>query len=338
LLEERRHGPNFDEQLWRLLDTRSMNLRNLSLEDLEERWVGLTKNVLYLVGPGRDMSSIERRGFSSWWWLRSLVQTEAELERRGAPRPAVPDVPEPSLLRSEFTLPNAESPQLWSRIGEERYLINTLEKGEIRFRAASSYDDASLNPARRDRELEKARKRPGQALEITGPDGRRLSAPIGDVTFSALSAREIDGQLQTVEYWLSSWSCDFDPRLFAEFSRGSGPPCDAAIVVWNMEEFGERIARHIDRSRPDWSFADFAVHYFDPYDMQPESKHRATTHKDFTYGYQRELRLGLMPPHPIDGSDPIVMSVGNLSDIAALYHRNGQKLAGSGPNNFLQGP
>ena len=221
LLKERRPDLRFDEVLWRFLDSQTMNLRNVSPRDLGERWAGLAKNILYLLGAARDVSPIERRGFSSWWWLRSLVQTEAELERRSLLRPAVPDVPGPYLLRPEFTLSNAERPQFWSRIGEERYLINTMEKGEIRFRAASSYDDASLNAARRDRELEKIRKRPGQVLEITGPDGRRLSAPIGDVTFSFVFGREINGRLQPAEYWLSSWSSDFDPRLFAEFSQGA---------------------------------------------------------------------------------------------------------------------
>jgi hypothetical protein len=126
--------------------------------------------------------------------------------------------------------------------------------------------------------------------------------------------------------------------MFAEFSQGPGPACDAVIVVWNTEEFAERLAKHIYRSFPGWAFADIPISYFDPYDMQPESKHRASTHKDFAYGYQRELRLGLMPPHLVDDTDPIIVLVGNLSDIAALYHRNGHRLAGTGPDNFLRVP
>jgi hypothetical protein len=337
LIDARKGDERFDPEVWRFMDQISRNLQNVPEADLCERWRSIAKNILYVVGPARDIERIETKAFSSWWWLQTLVHTEAELERRGLPKPQAPNVPLAVWLRPEFRAERATLPCLWARVGEAKHLLKTLHQGEIRFRPASSYADSGLNEARRDPELEKIRKRPGQALMMTGPNGRRLN-PIGDVNFARHSAIEVDGILRDVEYWMSSWSLEFDARLFGEFSKGDVTACDACLVAWDMTALGERVESAVHRDLKGWRFADIAVRYFDPYDLQPDRALPASMEKDFIFGYQRELRLCLGSPTPIERGDPIFLKVGSLADIAGLYDAGGSKIGGMGPDTFLASP
>jgi hypothetical protein len=333
LIDERRQDPRCDVELWRLMDHQSRTLRNLSNDDLAERWRGIAKNILYLIGPSRDLDGLEANGFSSWWWLQKLIHTEFELERRSLPNPDVPNVPSPCALPSDFHFDRASAPSHWARIGEAVHLLRTLHDGEIRFRPASSYDDPLLDAARRDRELEKIRKRPGQITTFTLPNGR-TSNPIGDVSYSKRSATEANGELRDREYWLSSWSLEFDPRLFAEFNIARQTQCDALIVVWDIEKLGERIDVAAAQQFSGWLFADIPIRYFDPQDLLPSPALTASMEKDFSYGCQRELRLALGSPDPIEKGEPIFLKIGSLADIAGLYSIDGQKLGGVGPPSW----
>ena len=334
LLENRRSDPRFEEDIWRFLHQISGNLRNLTERELNDRWRNIAKNILHLVDSGRDFEPLSSKGFSSWWWFQTLVHTEAELASRGLPKPPVPDVASPAPLRPEFRPERVIAPRLWARIGEVRHLIRTLREGEIRFRPASSYADVKLNEARYDAELDKPRKRPGQALIMTRANGQRIK-PIGDVSFSQRSTIEVNGTLKDVEYWISSWSLELDPRLFSEFSKGNAIACDACLVVWDTEAFGDRVDAAVHARLRGWRFADIAVRYFDPYDLQSDDALPASMEKDFVFGYQRELRLCLGSPMPVERGEPMFLTAGSLADIAGLYDVNGGKLAGAGPETYL---
>jgi hypothetical protein len=330
LVSDRQKDSRCDVELWRFMDRISQNLCDISDKDLADRWQSIAKNILYLVGPSRDVEPLEAKAFSSWWWLQTLVHTGAELEKRGCPTPGVPDVADLSALRPEFRIDRAMAPRYWARVGEKDHLVKMLYEGEIRFGHASSYGDAQVDPARRDRELEKIRKRPAHATTITLPNGVR-SIPIGEVSYSRKSAIEESGVLRDREYWISSWSLEFDPRLFAEFTVLGQTPCDAVIVVWDRELLVERIEATAAQRLLGWLFASYQIRYFDPYDLQQSPALHPSLEKDFSYGYQRELRLGLRPPSPIEKGQPVFLKIGSLTDIAALYSADGHKLGGLGP-------
>ncbi|MBL8662267.1 MAG: hypothetical protein JNM29_05545 [Candidatus Odyssella sp.] len=332
LLRIRTADSRFDTKLWRFMSGLTRNLRNLSDSELDERWKSIVKNILYVMGPARDHHPIDAGSFSSWWWLMALTQTECEFQTRSRGTPAVPEVSDLPLLRPEFATTNAIAQKHWARVSSQTWLKGTLEQGNVRFGPASDFNASKMNAAQKDLELEKSRKRPGQAVRITRQDGREMPV-MGDVTFTVHSGRVADDHVEPVEYWLSSWSTEFDPRLCSDFGA------DAAIVIWDPEEFGERIARSADQHLPGWTFADIPVHYFDPYELQSSQKGRlpASAIKDFTFGYQRELRLALMEPNkPIPKGKPIMLQVGSIEDIAGLYRADGMKLGGTGPISFLQ--
>ena len=325
-----------DAELWRFMDRVSQNLCEISDATLAERWKGIARNILYLVDRSRDAEPLAAKAFSSWWWLQTLVHTEAELERRARPTPDVPDVADPVAVCPEFCLDRALASRYWARVGETDHLLKMLHEGKIRFRPASSYDDPLLDPARRDRELEKVRKRPGRATTIARPNGVQ-SNPIGEVSRARRSAVEENGVLHDRDFWISSWSLEFDPRLFAEFTVAGGPPCDAVIVAWDTEALTERIDAATARKLPDWFFAPIHIQYFDPHDLQPSPALHPSTEKDFSYAYQRELRLGLSPPTAVEKGQPIFLEVVRLTDIAGVYSSDGHKLGGVGPPTWAVG-
>ena len=58
--------------------------------------------------------------------------------------------------------------------------------------------------------------------------------------------------------------------------------------------------------------------------------------KDFSYGFQRELRLGLRAPNRIEKGDFIFLKIGTLTDIAGVYNADGHKLGGIGPPTWAE--
>ncbi|MGS1011164.1 hypothetical protein [Achromobacter anxifer] len=212
--------------------------------------------------------------------------------------------------------------------------MDMLIHGRLRFAPAASYRDPALNIARADDELRKTYRRPGHAITITTQDGRRMNA-IGDVEFSTTRVIESGHSLIDVPYWLCCFSTDLDPRLLNEFEAES--PQDAGyIVIFDPRQFLRRALPELNRLAPFCKKELYQVNYFDPY--FPDSRElSAVTCKDFRYAHQREMRLildpGLGPPPSIDSV--IFANIGTLEDIAAVYARNGEKLAGAGPSSFL---
>jgi hypothetical protein len=325
LIEERRSDPRFDEELWRFVDKRTLNLRNLDAGTLAERSITISSAMLWLLGSERDREPIEAGYWSSWWWLRCWIQTEAELERRKLNRPTPQDVEAAPPVHPSCIPVRASVARIWSRIGERQHLLSTLREGRIRFGPAADYDKAALNLAQRDDELRRHRIRPSQALIMTTQDGRPIT-PLGDVRFTTTAS----------PYWISSWSCEFDPRLFDAFGAGN-PAIDSYIVVWRPEEFAGRIAAVVQRDMADWLFASMPIQYEDPYALLSGAKYPVSMTKDFSFAYQRELRLGLVLPSPIKsvGDAAIFLTAGSLEDIAGVYDPQGCRVAGTGPTRIF---
>lgn len=82
-----------DPDLWRGFDTITRMLRNVPNDQLAQRFRDIVLSFVWLRRPSTDIEPIENGHFSTMWWLRMLVQTEAELERRVLADIDVPDVP-----------------------------------------------------------------------------------------------------------------------------------------------------------------------------------------------------------------------------------------------------
>lgn len=220
------------------------------------------------------------------------------------------------------------------RISRESWLMDLLD-GILRFAPAALYLDPTLDSARRDDELKKTYRRPGQVIQITGPEGRKIET-IGDVFFSAHRALEQDTKLTDVPYWMCSFSSDLDPRLFEEFGKTDPTEAEACLIVFEPNEFVRRALSPLNDAAPLVRKSLFPVNYFDPH-----YTHRGTLSarqsKDFRYAYEREMRFVLDPEGgpPLGDGGPFFVKIDSIADIAGVFSRSGRKLAGIGPDTFL---
>ncbi|MCW2601763.1 MAG: hypothetical protein JWM02_3592 [Frankiales bacterium] len=338
LLAKRRLQPAYDEELWDFMEAQfGRNLMNLSLDELQQRLHALERNTLYLDNgqTPRDDLHADRGWLSPWWWLRVRHWTIREFEHRGAkPVPTQP-IAEPAALRDEFVGVNGGGSRLLVRIGSTDWLPDMLSKGRLRFVRASWYRNAGLDVARRDDELSKAYKRPGQALRISMADGAEMKA-IGDVEFASKRAVESGGALREIEYWLCSFSSELDPRLFQEF-KSDDPAKDAVIVIFEPDAFVRQALTSLNRAAPVAVKQLFPINYYDPR-YPPRDRLSPLNWKTFEFALQQEMRFALDPEDgpALSATDEFFVEIGSINAIAGVYRPDGVKLAGAGPDSFMK--
>ncbi|MEG3168180.1 hypothetical protein U1737_08255 [Sphingomonas sp. LB3N6] len=333
IIAARRGHRFYDEELWDFfVHVDGRRLENFSEADLQVRLARIDRNIQLLEeasGP-RDELPPERGWLSPWFWFRLRHWVLEEMKLRGVDPSAPLDIQPMPAMAPEFRGIHAGGEKRLVRISRREWMIDALEHGRHRFAPASSYRLIEGDEARTDDEMVKAYRRPGREITITGPDGQRIDA-LGDVTFS--TARAVgDGHVET-PYWLTSYSSDLDPRLFADFSSGDGD--DAALVVFDPMEFIRRSLPHLNRAAPLSEKRLDQIDYYDAYHPASQRLHPLTM-KDTRFAYQREWRMTLDPGDREDlGEDAFFVDIGSIADIAAVYGPDGRRIAGTGPDSYL---
>jgi hypothetical protein len=329
----------YDEELWDfVVQVQGNNLVNIAEDSLRWCLAEIERNILFLDGPEtpRDDLIPERGWLSPWWWWRMRHWTVKEFRRRGLARAPSVDIAAPLPLRPEFHGVISGGSKLLVRISRRDRVLDTLTKGCLRFAPAGLYNDAKLGAARADEEMAKTYHRPGNRLTITGP-GNETITPIGDVTFTTKRAVEHGSDIVDTPYWFCSFSSDLDTRLFTEFADPSSAE-DACLVVFDPMEFARRALPKLRCVAPFATKHLFPNEYFDPFHPPGEAL-SPVRHKHFSYGYQREMRFLIDPegrPSPASALDkPLLIEIGSIEDIAAVYEPIGDRILGAGPRSFL---
>ena len=334
IIELRRRQPQYDPDLWDF-HTRVFGrvLENLSDAELQLRLSQLDRNIQHLEeGPGdRDKLPPERGWYSPWYWFRLRYWTLREMEERSlTPEPSI-DVPAMPSLRPEFVGLHGGGDKLLVRISREQWMMDALTMGRLRFAPATDYREIEGDLARSDDEMRKGYRRPGAQITITGPDGARIEA-IGDVEFDTRRA-VADGEIE-VPYWLTSYSTDLDPRLFADFASSEGD--DVALVVFDPLALLRRAIPFLNSAAPLSEKRLNQVDYYDAY-HPPSDQIDPLTMKDIRFAYQREFRMILDPGdrEVLGGGGVLWVDIGSIEDIAGVYGKDGRRITGSGPETFL---
>jgi len=208
----------------------------------------------------------------------------------------------PPALKTPFpTLPS-----LMSKFGQCGHLADALSLGRLRIAPASSYDDPSLNPAQKDKELEHYAVTPNEQLKmkVYGRDanGNEMEIPVRKL--------ELFRYMMVPDFYV--WCCGlgYDARLFHEFAA------DAALIIHDQGAFCARLSDAVSRERPEYVRSDGIVQYYDPHTVKREQLVPIFS-KHFRYAYQNEYRLTWKVPAG-EKLKPFFVELGPLTDIAIM--------------------
>jgi hypothetical protein len=204
--------------------------------------------------------------------------------------------------------------RLLVKYGSRGFLQAALTDGTIRISPASSYDDPSMNMARRDQELQ--RQLIDSAFETTATLG-----PIGNT----LTGDEFKSYTTTVQsatnYYIFCLAADYELRLFDDFEA------DACLVITDPGRFARNLGEAAARQLPGWHYDCRFVRYVDP--VQHITGVEAIRReefapffcKDFRYEYQKEVRAAWLPPDPDAprlSLDHLFLTLDSLKDYCEL--------------------
>ena len=296
-------------------------LRHLMDEEVVQRAKDIFTNSLVLT----DDCKIGHRptGKEKWYWNVLWADVVEEFVLRFGPYPAgfdntfvrdlqIPRPDHPSAKRAVKIVASNRSriAPILVKYGKKKYLREAYERGRIRINPASVYDDPSLNPATRDKEM---------VVSIQPPPNRLRIEVLNPETLQPIRKVEPIGGLIRAEsptdFYVHCLSWIMTPRLFLDFEA------DACLLIREPNTYLRRMFTAVKKTRKDLGGVGKPVHYFDPVygriqDLEPFfSKH-------FRYAYQREYRIVWFPPdlcHPLEA---LMLELGSMKDACELILLN----------------
>lgn len=292
-------------------------MRYLPRPDLDGR-ARVTIRGLYKVdGDGRATAG---RGLATQFWIDRATEVMHEYGLRGiSPAEYGPVMASEEALRSNTpgVFRAAGGAIRSASLPDRPYLVKygalehlkILQRGRLRLAGAGSYSDASLDPARRDEELQHAVEWDPSILPFAGPD-QSPSYLIRPSTPRIRTSMD-----SPTDFYVCCLARSLRARLFNDF-RSS-----AALVISDPTEFHERFRRAVEIAFPGWSVRAGPVTYYDPLNTSP-SEVSFPFWKSFAYAYQEEARLTMEPPAQRSHLPPVFLRIGPLEDISQLITLN----------------
>lgn len=153
----------------------------------------------------------------------------------------------------------------------KRKHLDSLKRGEVRFKLASAYNDAGFNIAIRDDELNVEHQLLNSRIVLE--DG--LEVPIND----DLIRRSAFG-----DYYVACFSAAIDPKLFLMFDA------DVCFIIRNGEEFSKEVIKNYRAQYEHEKILFGGVGYIDPY-REIKSEKPIEFLKIFDFSYESEFRF-----------------------------------------------
>ena len=196
------------------------------------------------------------------------------------------------------------------KYGEKRHLDPFVSEGKLRISPASVYEDASLDPARRDDELR-------FAIDVGSYGiGRLGGLPHSEVSRSGIRKKVMFESDRN--YYVSCFSRVLARRLLYDFHA------DCCVLITEPEEFQRRLASAVAGLLKGWHSVAADVVYYDPLQVT-QVEVRPFEWKHFRFAYQEEFRIGWFPPHRRQTLAPLEVELGGLGDIAEIVGLSAQR-------------
>jgi hypothetical protein len=282
-----------------------------STEQLDQRQADLIDNILTIGADGCRIVNADEQ------FRRLLAHVHTELALRKLPVPV--DYKQRTYVHCK------RAAELWKdvalqdgtyllKFGNAKWMIPMLRHGSIRVTNAKWYDDPSLNPAVRDRELEFTEELYDATIEVP-PNS--IYAVNGQSTKIETIGNVRRVAQCTTDFYIACFGIRYDYRLFDDFSREGKDTYNACLVIPDPQRFIHQMRQCGERELPGWEFAFFACAYRDPH--HPRRGYRDVFFtKHFRYAYQREFRMVWTPPSPQERLEPVMFNLGSLENYCRL--------------------
>ena len=298
--------------LWRLEYGQDPYLEVLDTPHLMERFIEVMGNGIFLTDELKiGMISIASGG---GYWMASSTHLFAEFGKRGGipggmNRDAIPKFDWPGMRSAirPFADSKAAHPGVIVKYGKSEDLRELYDSGRLVIRPASSYNDASLNRAVRDDELELKVYRKSWVFDKLYDEFGQVLHPNGPK-----HGRRVEILRTPTNYFVYCMSLERSVRLFGDFQS------DCCIIIHEPVAFLRRLGAAGLRTLGNrWSWFAAPIAYIDP--LRPPNSHLNIMQcKDFKYAYQAEYRMVWLPPKPSFSLEPFVADLGSLAPIASF--------------------
>ncbi len=220
--------------------------------------------------------------------------------------------------RQPHILERMKENAVFCRYGERKWIKDMQDSGSILLRAASYYSDNSLDPARRDDELNYTAYVCPHDYDL-GLVDPRIARLVPQRSFGEIVHRKPS------DHYLYSVTAGFHISLYADFF------VDACLVIKDQAEFERRLVAGVAKVLPGWRIDFREAWYGDPFAQSLILPNRDTEIfflKHIRYMYQREFRLVALPPKELERPLPdLPVFVGSLHDITELVPLEGHPFA-----------
>lgn len=278
------------QEVWEQQYRGSRYMKQLDNEKLDQRFFDVFNNYWDVTPKGLfGITGFENLTRPSLYWLEAVTHLgeEYRLRELGYPNPE-------QKLMSLFATEGYDyvraaraiegistKPPFLVRYGTRQHITAMFERGAIRVAPASSYNDPSLDVARRDNELH---------VHWNGQQNKTIS-----------------------DYLVYCVTFALKPRLFGDFSE-----TDAALVIRDPARFFDKVDKAMSSALDfEWEGVVGAVKYIDPLRKPPENAERGFW-KHFKYAYQLEWRFTWVPKDSRHVLQPVFLEMGSLADISEL--------------------
>lgn len=206
-----------------------------------------------------------------------------------------------------FRLSKQTHSQVLVKYGKAIHLRDALNAGKVLINPASAYDDASLNTAMRDDELELVVYRRSKLYTLLVDRygiALRPPGPVHGIKQEVLRA--------PTNYYVYCMSMLRSFRMFGDFEY------DAALIIHDIRTFVRRLGERVRAQLgPGWSWSARPIRYIDPLRTQPDSLNVVEC-KHFSYAYQHEYRLVWLPDEPVSTLKPFFVEIEPSGDCSHL--------------------
>ncbi len=193
------------------------------------------------------------------------------------------------------------------KYGKYEFLQSTLKEGKIRIMPAASYEDASLNYAIRDSELENRFRGIPTDIKMEIFD-EETGESVGFIEPEEQFEYLVRARTNYYVYCLANY---YSLRMFGDFEA------DCCLIIKDPDRFLQKLVDQFDVQMPNYKVALNHVEYFDPLNVK-SSNYNVYFSKHFRFSYQQEFRVIWLPAEPTIKLEPVFLDLGNLEDCCEI--------------------